>query len=355
MRVAHYLIRGHSGLFYFRLRVPADLRAALGCTVIKRATGTRCPRAALACAVAWAGGYARAFFELRRGKGMTKPPRTEDIVAGFERGEVRTYTLERQSGFKLTANGDDDHRRAMEALDKIGQVPLSMAFVPTAAAPAVATCKAIDMDEAVRMWALTLPASTPGERKDNKARESKVREFYDWKQLRVKASFPVSAISRTDFAEYFVYNKSLITKRAKPPAPRYIENKFLVAAGFLDWAKTSGYLDFPINDNPARGHAQVPKKERRRRAKTHGWQAFNEAQVKCIFDPGSFATMEADAARWIAVMALYTGARSNELAHLELEDCYDFAGQPLFDFNFLGPHKSLKTDASERKTRSILT
>ena len=347
MRVAHYLTRGQSGLFYFRMRVPADLRAALGCVVIKRATGTRCPRAALACAVAWAGGYARAFYELRQGDGMTKPPSIADIVAGFQRGEVRTYTFEHPSGFKLTANDADDHRRAMEALEKIG--PLSALLPHTPAAP-VASSKPMDMDEAVRMWALTLPAATPGERKGSKAMASKVRAFYDWKRLRVKASFLVSAVSRTDFAEYFVYNKSLTTKRGKPPAPRYIENKFLVLAGFLDWAKTSGYLYFPTDENPARGHAQVAKRERKRRAKTHGWQAFNTEQVKCIFDPDSFATMEAEAARWITVMALYTGARSNELAHLELEDCYEFAGQPLLDFNFLGPHKSLKTDASERKT-----
>lgn len=120
MRVAHYLTRGQSGLFYFRLRVPADLRAALGCVVIKRATGTRCPRAALACAVAWAAGYALAFHELRQGDRMTKPPRVDDIVGGFERGEVRTYTLEHPSGFKLTAKDPADHRRAMEALEKIG-------------------------------------------------------------------------------------------------------------------------------------------------------------------------------------------------------------------------------------------
>ena len=61
MRVAHYLVRGHSGLFYFRLRVPADLRPAIGRTVIKQATGTRCPRTALAVAVMLSSAYARSF------------------------------------------------------------------------------------------------------------------------------------------------------------------------------------------------------------------------------------------------------------------------------------------------------
>lgn len=67
MRVAHYLIRGRSGLFYFRLRVPPDLGAAMGLRVIKRATGTRCRRVALAVAVDWAGRFVRAFIALRQG------------------------------------------------------------------------------------------------------------------------------------------------------------------------------------------------------------------------------------------------------------------------------------------------
>lgn len=51
MRVAHYLVRGTSGLFYVRLRVPKDLQDALGTKLIKRATGTRCARLALVCSV----------------------------------------------------------------------------------------------------------------------------------------------------------------------------------------------------------------------------------------------------------------------------------------------------------------
>jgi len=50
MRVAHRLIREASGLFYFRLRVPADLRAVLGRKIVKLANGTHCPRVALAYA-----------------------------------------------------------------------------------------------------------------------------------------------------------------------------------------------------------------------------------------------------------------------------------------------------------------
>ena len=66
MRVAHYLVRGTSGLFYVRLRVPKDLQDALGTKLIKRATGTRCARAALVCALTLQARYARLFDAIRR-------------------------------------------------------------------------------------------------------------------------------------------------------------------------------------------------------------------------------------------------------------------------------------------------
>src|SRR3546814_17637215 len=67
MRVAHYLTRNPSGLFYFRLRVPPDLWEALGARVIKRAPGTRSSRSAQAIAVLLSARYAQIFPTLLRG------------------------------------------------------------------------------------------------------------------------------------------------------------------------------------------------------------------------------------------------------------------------------------------------
>ena len=344
MRVAHYLVRGTSGLFYVRLRVPKDLQGALGTKLIKRATGTRCARAALVCALTLQARYAQAFDAIRCGEHMAKPPSIEEIRTNLRNGRGSDYVIEQgPGGLRIEATDQADHDRAMQALENIGRVGTWATAAPVA--PASLTK---DMDEAVKMWASTLPGATPGERKNSKAQQRKVREFYTWKKARVGGPFPVNSITRVECAEFFVHNKLSITKRGSEPAPRTIENKFLALIDFLSWAQTSTY--FPTGDNPATGHANVPKKDRNRRAKTHGWQAFSSAQLAKIFDPEAYKTMRSEDARWLPVMALYTGARSNELAHLELEDCFDFLGLPIFDFNFLGPHKSLKTDASERKT-----
>lgn len=346
MRVAHYLVRGTSGLFYVRIRVPRDLWGVVGGKVIKRATGTRCARSALACALLLQGRYARVFDAVRSGVPMPKPPTLDEIRANLREGRGADYVLEHgPNGVRIEATDEADHARAMQALESIGRVG-PWAFGPaTAVAPSMPSK---DMEAAIQMWARTLPTSTPGKSKNSKAQESKVREFYSWKRARVGTSFSVSSITRTECAEFFVHNMGLTTKRGGPPAPRYVENKFLALIDFMKWAQTSAF--YPQGDNPATGHANVPKKERNRRAKSHGWQAFSAAQIARIFDPATYKSMKSEDARWLPLMALYTGARSNELAHLEIEDCFDFLSQPVFDFNFLGPHKSLKTDASERKT-----
>ena len=349
MRVAHYLVRGSSGLFYVRLRIPKDLCDVLGAKIIKRATGTRCARAALACALVLQARYAQAFDAIRRGEHMAKPPSIKDIRANLREGRGSDYVIEQgPGGLRIEATDQADHDRAMQALEHIGRVgPWAVAVAPptTHVAP---SSLIKDMDEAIRMWVSTLPNATPGHRKNSKAQESKVRDFYTWKLGKTGGPFAVNSITRVECAEFFVHNKLTTTKRGAAPAPRTIENKFLALIEFLNWAQTSSF--YPKGDNPATDHANVAKKDRNRRAKTHGWQAFSSAQLARIFDPVAYKSMRSEDARWLPLMALYTGARSNELAHLELEDCFDFLGQPVFDFNFLGPHKSLKTDASERKT-----
>jgi hypothetical protein len=46
MRLAHHLLRHPSGVFHFRLVVPADLRAVVGLRIIKKSLRTRDPAVA---------------------------------------------------------------------------------------------------------------------------------------------------------------------------------------------------------------------------------------------------------------------------------------------------------------------
>ena len=79
---------------------------------------------------------------------------------------------------------------------------------------------------------------------------------------------------------------------------------------------------------------------------------FEHDQLRTIFSAANFETMPLVRNRWIVLLALYTGARSNELAFLELPDIKQMEGSTLwvFDFNILGEFKSLKNDDSDRLT-----
>lgn len=65
MRLAHHLLRHASGVFHFRLIVPADLQPLLGRRVIKKSLGTRDPMVARAWAYALGAQYAQAFTAVR--------------------------------------------------------------------------------------------------------------------------------------------------------------------------------------------------------------------------------------------------------------------------------------------------
>ncbi|WP_345779762.1 DUF6538 domain-containing protein [Pseudoxanthomonas mexicana] len=157
MRVAHYLVRGTSGLFYVRIRVPSNLRQTIGASVIKRATGTRCPRAALACALVLQARYAQAFNAMRRGEPVVKPPAVDEIRANLGEGRGSEYVLEHgPNGLRIEATDEADHARAMNALANIGRV----GQWATSATPTPPSSQAMDMDEAVRMWVGFNPANT---------------------------------------------------------------------------------------------------------------------------------------------------------------------------------------------------
>jgi len=184
MRVAHYLIRGRSGLFYFRLRVPPDLCAGVGVRVIKRATGTRCPRVALALAVDWAGRYAQTFAALRRGDAMTKPPSIEDILSGRSGtgGDIRTWTTDEMevgpSGVRfkgLNIADDADQARFNTFLKSVAVMPPEGGTPRSEARRKQEPEKTeengfISFDGGKEKWSQILPVKTPANRKTKRAK-----------------------------------------------------------------------------------------------------------------------------------------------------------------------------------------
>lgn len=117
MRLAHHLLRHPSGVWHFRLIVPADLHALLGRRVIKKSLGTRDPVVARAWAYALGAQYAQAF-AAARGSGARMGSDFDKFVKGLKGYEIEHGPEPHQ--VKIWTNGTpEDNQAANEALAQL--------------------------------------------------------------------------------------------------------------------------------------------------------------------------------------------------------------------------------------------
>ncbi|MCC4595085.1 site-specific integrase [Xanthomonas campestris pv. phormiicola] len=346
MRVAHYLTRGKTGRYYVRLRIPADLQARFGRKVVKRSTGTTCDRAALGYALLLQQRYARAFAAIRNGSMGSELDELLRSLEGTSSLELilKDVKLPGGASFGQVEINDDKDLSLFRQLAAQHSVPALAPFPPRRVVKPIGEARPVGLTlaDARDKYLVSIQGKNTAKTIVQKTRALKDLEVFVMSQRKGKRPVLLKELTRTDFSEWFLHEtvqKRVIT---------YITNRFSACADFIKWAQTAGH--YPQGDNPASGHASVPKQLKKQRAKSHGSQAFTPDQVKRIFDPENFKQLKGDAARWLPLILLYTRARSNEVARLELEDCREEDGIPIFHFTWMGEDKSLKTDASDRKT-----
>lgn len=82
---------------------------------------------------------------------------------------------------------------------------------------------------------------------------------------------------------------------------------------------------------------------------------YSTSDLKTIFSFPVFSSGErpkggaGEAAFWLPILALYTGARLEEIGSLRLKDCQTERGVSYFDLTTIEPGKKLKTNSSRRK------
>lgn len=342
MRLPSYLVRSSTGVFHFRWIVPLPWRERLGRKVIKRSLGTTDVKIAQIYALTLSARYAVA----TKGNGMTKS--LDELLESAESTRRRNeYEIKPgRYGYSVKSDGAEDHKNAMEAIkaltpvsanDKVSMTPVT---------------KRVALSVAIEEWLKVVKVKNP-KAKTQGAKKKAVDGFHDWKKSQTNKSkkntvsrVGVADLTGNDCNAWLMHLQAIQTP--KPLSLRTLQNKFIYLAGFFDWAVKAGY--YPKGDNPARGHVQVTKKHKRQRAKTHGWQPFDVEQLKAIYQPSSLKQLKDEASRWLPVIALYTGARSNEIALLELEDFLIVDGLPCFGFTLEGEDKSFKTEESQRTT-----
>lgn len=359
MRLPRYLLHRPSG-FTFRLVVPPHLRRHFGRGEIKRSLRTHDPRLAQAWAGALLLAYHAAIARVER-TGMAWGKNEDDDLAkalGLTGGrKPKQWEVSHPSGMVMKGPDTDDKAADMAAakeaaaflanlyggagpLGPPGQRPASMTL-PTPPPPGPPPgVKSFSTGAAVAAWLnAERPNFTTPARKKTYGKLKKTGETF---HVLVKTGTRLYTLGRADCGAFYDHLMAGgLSRKSAQSVQSYLKR-------FFTWAAASGY--YPEDKaNPAAGHIRLTRADKASRRGT-GFQAFKQEQLRAMFDPAAFAALPTLKDRWLAVLALYTGARSNELARLELADVGpdEHEGVPVLDINELAEDKSVKAEASIR-------
>lgn len=127
----------------------------------------------------------------------------------------------------------------------------------------------------------------------------------------------------------------------KPAAPNTINKNLTRISALFRWAVEYGYTTL----NPAGGMTiKNPKRANEER------QAFSDDDLIKLFHREDYrrGRISRPYMYWAPLIALFTGARQNEMAQLHLADFYETDGIPMISINDQGEGKRLKTKAGKR-------
>jgi len=348
MRLPHYLVCSPSGTWHFRQRVPSDLHAVLGATCFKHSLRTRDPLLAQRLALDMAERYAQA---IRQARGMhvsnsrDGKPTVEEVLHAAKAGKRYRLIRHADGSVEIEANGQADHDRAMNAVERIGPLMdepyIRKIMAEAATRPAVPTAAPASkiptypIGKVVAQWLADIKPNTL--RKTLTIKAAAVDGFakhYGEKN-------PLADAGRLDVGRWV---EALRASGLQTPT---IANKTGYLRGFFDWAKARGlYPSFAKDDNPAAGQVVFRTKEKRAR-RVLGFKAFSVDQIRILFSPEALEGLS-EAAQWGAWIGLYTGARVAEVGQLALADFIVEDGVPSIRITNEGVGQSVKNDASIR-------
>ncbi len=309
MRLPQYIIRQRGG-FYFRLIVPAHLRPRIGLRVVKRSLCTREPLIAQVRALALASRYHRAFRAME--KAMTKS--LDELLAGaeaaFQEGRTRDLTLTLPNGARLETSPNDPpevHAELLNMARNLAAAGLTPATTRPAQAPAVPVTNGswLTLGQAIADFIPYKRQTVTGKTADSYA--ERLAAFRD----HVGADVLLRDIGPEICGAYYLALISPPTSYTK----NYAGNILSAISGLFAWAMTHGH--YPKGANPTHGHKELSREELNAKANGMGWEPFDAIQLIDIFNPLRFSMLPTHH-RWLPVCLLYTGARPDELAALEL-------------------------------------
>ena len=346
MRLPSRLLCSRHGVHYLRVIIPKVLRNAFaGRREFRYSLQTKDANEARSMARII---NARIDYALMQLKGETmagvRKVRLDEVGLNIT-SDLSNYKLKRhQDGsIEVEASDAEDHKRAMEAL------ALSIApITPTArtAPPAYhlpAPANSVGLTETIANYAALEAPKISG--KTAYEYERMQRKFLRWMQeVRNRRDPPMHTITRDDIKAYLKHLQAV-----EKLSPYTIDAKYLPALTglFLRARRDSAYPD-NVELPTVRLRTLSKKALEEKRAKQKLDKPYSSEELKLIFAPRNLTTATKPHQFWLPLIALFTGARLNEICQLHLEDITQDDGIWVFNINNKGV-KRLKTSSAVRK------
>ena len=394
MLLPSHLRRSRHGVFYFRIVLPPSIADALGQGELVRSLGIRCPKLAkLSGYQIW--GHLSPLLE-RLARLMSIDPNsvsTDDvrklIVEGLQIGADGSFSAARIETSKNPKVAEQEMksllalaqaRRDSDRAD--GVSPQSRAKLEDEARQLKAEIAQWANDKPAPPRPTTLQATHDSYMLTKKGIAEATKKAY-------RESFAIFAammggamrmVHDIEEAEVQEFNEALalVPKHAKKRGIAITSAKTMLLdppkgvakdGSAIEWDVISGetanlhctnlqgFFDFAISSGRRLGHNPFTKLKRHSDGEQGGGaDGFTEGELNAIFDPVTFMQAKRPTQFWAPLLALYTGARLNELACLELADFVMEKGIPCISIRHIPRAKPStiehKNKPSARQTKN---
>jgi len=351
VKLSAHLRRSRHGVFYFRCIIPKVLRPLYGGkTEIKYSLRTRDPVSARRDAYILSAETAHIFHKAKQTMSRYDPRAfnpNDPSTWPSAREDSRRWVFTLPSGLRIKTdpNNPSDQANALEAIERIGQLPnLVAASVPVA--PPAPKKQSIKLSEGVELY-LTQRAKDSAVPKTIIDMRGTLNRFLAWTSD--PHDPPVDEIEKKLIVKYkrHLLSAAENTRGKTGLSKKTIEKHFIFLHGFFQYLFANEYLA-KDHEHPTAGLTLYAKREKRRLVKSAAYQPFERKELGRIFDPNYIKAVKKPHEFWLPLLGLYTGARINELSQLWQDDIREIEGVWCIDIHGRRGNK-LKNDSSERK------
>lgn len=154
--------------------------------------------------------------------------------------------------------------------------------------------------------------------------------------IRTVGDVPIQIVAKRTVADFKVAMSGKM-------AASTLDKKLVALKGLLDYARSTGEY---VGENPVSGQMVLNKSDR---AKRQSYKEFSADDLKTIFGKDYLVHKAAKPHfYWVPIIALFTGARINEICQLRIDDVREFEDVWIISLLAENPHQKAKTKASKR-------